>query len=73
MEENEEFRTCPRCHRHLSKSYFVKELCSRCHDILEFGYPSFTAFKLDEPYNKNQSQRMDLSEGWILPAYIFKK
>jgi hypothetical protein len=44
----EEAHTCQRCHRELTENEKSETLCCRCQDVLEFGYPSFPFYQLEE-------------------------
>jgi hypothetical protein len=39
---------CERCNKQVPKIEIANKLCSRCQDILEFGYQSFPSYKLAE-------------------------
>ncbi|GED17895.1 hypothetical protein D1872_245940 [compost metagenome] len=43
---------CSRCNKEVIKMSLVKGMCYRCCDIIEFGYPSFPAYKLEENLQK---------------------
>jgi hypothetical protein len=64
---------CPRCNKEVEKFDPMQKVCFHCRDILEFGYPSFAAYPLKETANKEESKRMEISEGWVLPSYLFNK
>jgi hypothetical protein len=69
----ESFQVCLRCNKEVGEIGLMKKLCYRCHDILEFGYPSFTSYQLKENHNEHQGNRMDLSKGWTIPSYLSSK
>jgi phage FluMu protein Com len=61
---------CPRCDTLILDYDAEKNVCARCKDVLEFGYPAFEAYPLEDSDDLEQPQRMDMSEGWVLPDYI---
>lgn len=63
---------CQRCSQVISIDH-KNTLCQRCLDVLEFGYPSFHSYPHGEAEKNKQVQRMELSEGWVLPDFIFNK
>lgn len=40
----QEKQICQRCHREMTE----ETICGRCQDVLEFGYPSFPFYELEE-------------------------
>lgn len=61
---------CPRCNQPVKEIDSGKNVCGRCQDIMEFGYPSFAAYRLKDTHKQGSTKRMDISEGWSLPAYF---
>jgi phage FluMu protein Com len=61
---------CPRCNKTVKEFGTETSVCDRCRDVVEFGYPSFEAYQLEDSQNGDNPQRMDISEGWLLPAYF---
>jgi hypothetical protein len=39
---------CPICYRELHAEEGNRGICQRCEDVMEFGYPSFAAYRLPE-------------------------
>jgi hypothetical protein len=39
---------CQRCYKKIQELAKENVLCNRCEDILEFGYPSFPSYRLEE-------------------------
>lgn len=39
---------CSRCNNKVEKTELINHLCKRCQDVLEFGYHSFPAYRLEE-------------------------
>jgi hypothetical protein len=39
---------CARCNKQVKMVNKEHNLCDRCQDVIEFGYPSFPPYKLEE-------------------------
>jgi phage FluMu protein Com len=51
-----ESNTCQRCNKTITETDKDKHLCNRCKDVLEFGYPSFPSYQLEE-YQTNKEKK----------------
>lgn len=61
---------CPRCNTPIINYDEEKNVCALCRDVLEFGYPEFEAYQLEDSQSEEQPHRMDMSEGWVLPEFL---
>jgi DNA-directed RNA polymerase subunit M/transcription elongation factor TFIIS len=61
---------CPRCNQLIKNFDSGKKVCDRCRDVMEFGYPSFAAYRIEDDQEQEPTKRMEISEGWTLPAYF---
>jgi hypothetical protein len=51
---------CSRCNYKVERTELANHLCKRCQDILEFGYQSFPAYRLEE--KEQTSAKLNFTE-----------
>ncbi|GEN34361.1 hypothetical protein ADA01nite_18210 [Aneurinibacillus danicus] len=57
-----ESQTCQRCHKKITEEDKDKVLCNRCKDVLEFGYPSFPSYPLEEYKTDAQEKKFSIPQ-----------
>lgn len=54
---------CVRCSKKVPNGILHNKMCKRCADVVEFGYPSFPSYKLEDAKNEKV---LETAQNWKL-------